>query len=72
MPNRELSSEEYAALMTAARKLGYSVDDFECAMAFGAGGVSTTVERWRVIFAEMECEAERILLARKEQAGQDS
>ena len=62
MDGNKLSSEEYAALMSAAKKLGYSLDDFECAMGFGWGAQADN--HWKSVRIEMESEAERILADR--------
>lgn len=64
MQSGNLSSEEYAALITAANKLDYDADDFECAMGFGWVGNDPT-DRWTAVRIAMEREAEKILAERR-------
>ena len=57
--DRELSSAEYAALIAAAKRVGYSVDEFECIMGFGYAGKG--YEHWAEVRAAIERQADHVL-----------
>lgn len=66
------SSEEYAALIIAAQRLGYGPEDFECAMTifWAKDGQDVSPEHWKRMRAEIEREAAKVLAERP--AGDDS
>ena len=66
MTNRSQNSAQYAALITAARRLGYSADEFESAMATfsGPGGRDETPQHWKRMRTEIEREAAKVLTER--------
>lgn len=62
----DLDSKEYAALIIAARRLGYSADDFEYAMArfIGNNGEDLASEQAKAMRSQIEQEAARVLAER--------
>jgi hypothetical protein len=57
-----LSSRRYAALMCAAQRLGFSLDDFECAMCKlgDKDGLDGTPQRWREMRAQLDREVDSL------------